>query len=96
MNQGLSDLNNSHFRSKEVYLRPERLPLPSPVKSVESSPGMNFAFWPVFGSEGEHTFFFLLLFFFPIPMQILSFFGNGTEILNQKEGLAILRYSLTQ
>ena len=58
--------------------------MPSLVKSVESDPGMNFAFWPVFGSEGEHIFFFFSLFIPPIPMQILS--------LTEGEGLAILLY----
>lgn len=93
MNQGFSDVNNSHFRSKELYLQPERLPLPSPVKSVESNPGMNFAFWPVFGREGEHVYFFFLS--PPRPMQILFCFDNGTEIFSQKGGLAILLYSTT-
>lgn len=93
MNRGLSDVNNSHFRSKELYLRPERLPLPSPVKSVESNPGMNFAFWPVFGREGERVYIFFLS--PPPPMQILFCFDNGREIFNQKEGLAILLYSMT-
>lgn len=66
--------------------------------SVESNPGLNFAFWPVFGNEGERIFFFFLFYFPQYLCQYCPFFPNETEILifNQKDVLAILLYSLTQ